>query len=263
MSSTEQQPALLDEVGLQSLAERIAASRPAIFLDYDGTLSEIAPRPDLATLDEGMRDRLRRLARGCPLGIISGRDLDDVRRLVGVEGLIYAGSHGFDIDAPSGRHRMGEEYVAALSRAGEAVERALTAVPGALVEKKRYAVAIHTRQVPPERKPEVGEAVAAVAAGEPELRRTGGKELFELRPNLPWDKGRALLHVLEAEGLGDCTPVYVGDDLTDEDAFAVLTERGIGVRVAEAGEPTKAAFVVSDVATVGRLLDLVADRLQA
>lgn len=258
---TEQSPSPLDEAGLAELADKIAQSRPALFLDYDGTLSAIAPRPDLAVLDDAMRSRIRRVAKGCPLGIISGRDLEDVRSLVGVDGLIYAGSHGFDIDAPSGRHRMGEEYVAALSRAGEAVGRALAGVPGALVEQKRYAVAIHTRQVPPDRKGEVADAVAAVAAAEPELRRTGGKELFELRPDLPWDKGRALLHVVEAEGLGDRTPVYIGDDLTDEDAFAVLAGKGIGVRVDDAGEPTKAAFVVSDVAAVGRLLDLLADRL--
>ncbi|ACI98816.1 trehalose-phosphatase [Rhodospirillum centenum] len=251
----------LDDAGIAALADRLAGSDPALFLDFDGTLTEIVQRPDLAELGEAMRGRLRRLARLVPVAIVSGRDLDDVRTRVGVEGLIYAGSHGFDIDAPSGRHRRGEDYRPALERAGSALEQALAGIPGALVERKRYAVAVHTRLVEEARKPEVADAVRSVAATEPQLRRTGGKELVELRPDLPWDKGRAVLHLIGTEGLGASFPVYVGDDLTDEDAFAALRDRGMGILVGDHGHPTAAAAMLPDIPAVGHLLDALSARL--
>lgn len=252
----------LDDAGIAALADRLAGATPALFLDFDGTLTAIVQRPDLAELGEEMRERLRRLARLVPVAIVSGRDLDDVRTKVGLEELIYAGSHGFDIAAPSGRHRMGEDYRPALERVGMALEQALAGIAGALVERKRYAVAVHTRQVPEDRKAEVADAVRSVAATEPQLRRTGGKELFELRPDLPWDKGRAVLHLIGTEGLERAFPVYVGDDLTDEDAFAALRDRGMGLLVGDHGHPTAATAVLPDIPAVGRLLDALADRLQ-
>jgi len=255
-------PSFLNILGPEDLADRLAALRPALFLDYDGTLVPIAPRPDLAVLSDIHRDKLRHVAKFCPVAVVSGRDLDDVRRLVGVDGIVYAGSHGFDILAPSGRHRMGEEFRPSLERAGAALDRALSGIPGALVEHKRYALAIHYRQVPVERRQEIEEVVRAVAAGEPELRRTGGKELFELRPKLPWDKGSAVTHLIETEKLGGCMPVYLGDDLTDEDAFHALRGQGIGILVGHHGHATAAVALLPDVPAVWRFLDGLATRLE-
>ena len=141
----------------------------------------------------------------------------------------------------------------------------LDGIVGALVERKRFAIAIHTRQVAPPEKPLVADTVRAVVEDQPRLRMTGGKELFELRPNLPWDKGRAVLALLEALGLegAGTLPIYIGDDETDEDAFRALAGRGVGVRVMEEPAETAATWSLHDpeeaTAFLGRLADWLAD----
>ncbi len=245
------------------LAERIGAGTPVVCLDYDGTLTPIVSTPDAAALGGAARAALERLAAVCPVAIVSGRDVEDVRARVGLSGLHYAGSHGFEIVEPDGtRHRTGEEYRPALARAADRLERGLSAVPGALVERKGFAVAVHYRMLEdPRDAARVEAAVDEVAAGEPELRTTGGRMIFELRPNLPWDKGAAVLRMLELLGAGpDDVPLYVGDDLTDEDAFRALRERGIGVVVAgeEPERGTLARYALGSPEEVPRFLDEIA-----
>ncbi|WP_245986562.1 trehalose-phosphatase [Azospirillum thermophilum] len=241
----------------------LAGRRPALFLDYDGTLVPLAPRPELAVLDEAVRGTIRRLSALCPVAVVSGRDLDDVARMVGLEGLVYAGSHGFDIRGPGLRTQIGQEYLGELEGADIDLRARLAAIPGTLVERKRFAIAIHTRQVAPPDKPAVAAVVRSVAAERAQLRVTGGKEILELRPNLPWDKGRAVLTLLDALGLsGEGTvPLYLGDDETDEDAFRALSGRGFGIRVGDDTSGTAAQWRLRDPAEAARFLDRLAGRL--
>ncbi|QCG97992.1 trehalose-phosphatase [Azospirillum sp. TSA2s] len=238
---------------------------PALFLDYDGTLAAIAPRPELAVMPDEARAVVQRLSALCPVAFVSGRDLDDLTAMVAVEGLVYAGSHGFDLRGPDLRRQVGVEYLPDLDAAERLLHDRLGGIAGALVERKRFAIAIHTRQVAPPDKPQVGEAVRAVAGAQPRLRMTGGKELFELRPNLPWDKGRAVVTLLETLGLeGNGTlPIYLGDDETDEDAFRALAGRGVGIRVMESPAETAATWSLHDpaeaTAFLGRLADWLAE----
>ncbi len=243
--------------------------RPAVFLDYDGTLTPIVERPDLALLDEGVRATIRRLAALCPVAMVSGRDLDDVARHVGLEELVYAGSHGFDIRGPNLRTQIGVEFMPEIDAAEAELKTAMAGVTGALVERKRFAVAVHTRQVDPAAKSWVADAVAGIAGRNTRLRLTGGKEIFELRPAIPWDKGRAVLALLDTLGLagGDTVPLYIGDDETDEDAFRALAERGagqgFGIRVMDPPSPTLAGWSLHDTAEAGAFLARLADRLTA
>lgn len=241
--------------------EALGGRRPALFLDYDGTLTPIVDRPERAVLDDATRAAVARLAALCPVAVVSGRDLDDVARMVALDELVYAGSHGFDIRGPQLRTQIGLEYAPALERADGALRARLSAVPGALVERKRFAIAVHTRLVDPGAKPDVADAVRAVAAAEAELRLTGGKEIHELRPNLPWDKGRAVLALLDALGLGAAMPVYIGDDETDEDAFRALTGRGIGIRVMDPPGGTAAGWMLGDPVEVRVFLERLACHL--
>lgn len=261
-ASTEGKPSAL--IRFDAFAAMLGDRRPAVFLDYDGTLTPIVERPDLAVLDDSVRAVIRRLAGLCPVAVVSGRDLDDVARHVRIDDLIYAGSHGFDIRGPGLRTQIGEEYLGDLDEAETELQRRLGGVEGALVERKRFAIAIHTRRVAPDRKASVGDAVQGVAASFPKLRVTGGKEIHELRPNVPWDKGKAVLSLLDTLGLAgpETLPLYLGDDETDEDAFRALAARGegkgAGIRVMDPPAPSAAGWSLKDPAEAGAFLDRLA-----
>jgi trehalose-phosphatase len=231
--------------------------RPAVFLDYDGTLSPIAPRPELATLPEETRDVLRRLAERCPVAILSGRGREDVASLVGLEGIAYAGSHGYDITGPGFRHEVGEGIPETIDRAAEELNQRLAGLEGVIVEPKRFAISIHFRLAHDEDLPAIERAVDEVAARHSSLRKGHGKKLFELRPDLDWDKGKALLWLMEALKLEQAVPIYLGDDITDEDAFRVVE---IGILVAEEPRETLASYALRNPDEVRRFLGWLAER---
>lgn len=243
------------------LTGEIAGRRPAVFLDYDGTLTPIAERPEQATLSDEMRGTLRRLASVWPTTIVSGRGRADVADLVALEELNYAGSHGFDIAGPEAdgvRLEVDPELAPVVASAVEELRERIEEIPGVLVEDKTYSAAVHYRQVEASRVAEVERAVDSVLAERPRLKKSSGKQVFELRPSMDWDKGRAVLWLLEALELevAEFVPLYVGDDVTDEDAFQALSEgRGIGVVVTDRPRATAARYSVHDTGEVRRLLE--------
>jgi trehalose-phosphatase len=245
--------------GWEEIEPRLAGRRPAVFLDYDGTLAPIAPRPELATLPEPTRTVLRALAGRGPVAILSGRGREDVAALVGLDELTYAGSHGFDIAGPTLRREVGEGIPERIAEASEKLRGRLEGIEGVLVEPKRFAVAVHFRLADPADRPRIEEAVNAVQAELQDLRKVHGRKVFELRPDLDWDKGSALLWLLEtlhpeAED-ADVIPLYVGDDVTDEDAFRAIADRGIGILVAAEPRETAATYSLRDPEEVRAFLE--------
>ncbi|MBO0864570.1 MAG: trehalose-phosphatase, partial [Mycobacterium sp.] len=243
-----QRPNALDSYG--QLIGMAAGRQPLICLDYDGTLSEIVPDPDAATLVDGAAEALKHLATQCPVAILSGRDLADIRDRVGVPGLWYAGSHGFELSGPDGSHHQNDaaaDAVGVLQRAATDLRDELSDVPGVRVEHKRFAVAVHYRNVAAEH---VAEAIAAVhrQGRRHGLRVTSGRKVVELRPDVNWDKGTALSWIRDRIAqTGRVLPIYIGDDLTDEDAFDAVRFSGIGIAVRhdeDGDRPTAASFTL-------------------
>jgi trehalose-phosphatase len=236
--------------------------RPVVFLDYDGTLTPIVEHPDLAVLTDDGRTTLEQLAAATTVAILSGRDADDVIGKIAVDGLYYAGSHGFDIRTPSGDAVGGDldrfdTFLPELDEAERQLRDALADVPGSNIERKRFAIAVHYRQVPAAEHARVAAAVDGVAPAHPSLRVAGGKMIFELRPDIRWDKGTALRWLLSEMDLDvpEVLPVYIGDDVTDEDAFRELERRGLGIVVGREERPTRATYALDDTDEVRLFLD--------
>ena len=255
------------------LARHLAGRRPAVFLDYDGTLTPIVDRPEDALISESMRNAVRGLAGRCLVCVVSGRDRRVVQELMGVDDLIVAGSHGFDIWSPAGgeiQRDEGEGFGGLLEGVEARLREELGGIEGALIEPKKSSVAAHYRLVSEDERPRVGLVVKEILAEHPdELKVTPGKMVYEVQPKIDWDKGKAVLYLLEALGLdGDnVAPMYLGDDITDEHAFEALSEaslRGIGIFVGRADDPevagrmTAADFVLDDVQEVERFLNALA-----
>ncbi|HNQ90185.1 MAG TPA: trehalose-phosphatase [Verrucomicrobiota bacterium] len=239
------------------------ARRAAVFTDYDGTLTPIVAHPEDAVLRQQMREIVRRLSHITPVAVISGRDLADVRERVDLEDIIYAGSHGFDIIGPAGlrlERPEAKECLPALDVAEARLREKLSGIPGAQIERKKYSIAIHFRNVAECRLPDIESLVDAMAAQHPNLRKRHGKKVFELQPNVAWHKGRAVLWLLEVLRLDtpDVVPIYLGDDLTDEDAFEALHDRGAGIVVRDEPHPTAARYALENPAEVGSFLALLA-----
>jgi trehalose 6-phosphate phosphatase len=254
-------PSALDH--LQEIAPP-RGSQFAIFADYDGTLTPIVRRPEEAVLSNSTREVLRALAANVPVGILSGRDLEEMRQRVDVESIVYAGSHGFDIVGPHGlRKQVGTEFLPILDAAENELRQKLTDIHGALLERKRFSIAAHYREVTDENLAQVEQAVNEVAAHHRELRKIAGKKVHELQPDIDWDKGKALLWLLETMNSEPrkIFPIYIGDDLSDENAFRVLERRGVGIVVSEQPRPTAASYALKNPTEVERFLRKIVARL--
>jgi len=242
--------------------DRLRGRAPALFLDYDGVLTPIVADPDAATLDDNGRAAVQRAAEQMPVAIISGRDLEDVRSMVAIDHLAYAGSHGFDMLLADGeRERYGEEFLDELDEVEQELVEQLRGLDGVRLERKSFAVTVHTRQArAPEFRERAQQIVAAVAQRHPHLKVTAGKEVEEFRPGIEWNKGRALTRLMAVLDLDDAdyAPIYVGDDITDEDAFVAIAGIGIGVVVAgDEDRPTRADFRLDEPAETASLLHLL------
>ena len=254
-----------------AVADRLAGAPGVVCcLDFDGVLAPIVDDPDAAVMAPRLRERLVAL-RDCEsvrVAVVSGRALADLRDRVTVEGIAYAGNHGLE------RLVEGETVVdAAAERSSDAVSRVcdrlrvrLAHVPGLLVEEKGLTATVHVRGVPDERIAEVervvgGTVAEATAGGGPALEIRDGKAIREIRPAVEWDKGRAVEAVTAVTPDG-WLPLYVGDDVTDEDAFRALNDEsgsldGVGVLVGE--RETAADYRIERQRDVRALLDLVVD----
>lgn len=215
-----------------------------IFLDYDGTLTPIVNDPDSAFMTQHMREAVRAVASVFPTAIISGRGREKVEQFVQLSELYYAGSHGMDIAVPKNRLNIenadeattkfqpASEFESLMKEVGEQLRTAIKDIPGASVEDNKFCVSVHFRNCSVNYYEEVVTAVEEVVLQYEGLRITRGRKVLEVRPQINWDKGSALVHLLSMLGLedkeGDVFCLYIGDDRTDEDAFRVLNERGLG-----------------------------------
>jgi trehalose 6-phosphate phosphatase len=256
----------LREVENTVLQRIAAAERLFCFLDYDGTLSPLAPTPDAATPLAGTVARLQALAvlPGTQVALVTGRTISDLRRYLDVPDIYYVGVHGLQIRSPNGVAQLSERAAvvrSVLPAIKRQIERALVDRPGILIEDKEMALACHYRLASRVDAATARQTVAAVARNYQRhgvhITVTHGHEVIEIRPASA-NKGKAVCQLLAAHGRS-ALAVYIGDDQTDEDAFALLPEESITIRVGPATTPTAAHYRVPEPDDVLRFLGAMAD----
>lgn len=245
----------------------------AVFLDYDGTLTPIVDDPDRAIMSNAMRSAVRYVAKYFPTAIISGRSCDKVYELVGLTELYYAGSHGMDIMGPvrnsaSGDHpncikstdqqgkevnlfQPASEFTSMIDEVFRTLVESSKDIKGAKVENHKFCASVHYRNVDEKSWPTIAQCVHDVLKDYPRLRLTHGRKVLEVRPEIDWNKGKAVEFLLESLGLSNSDnvlPIFIGDDRTDEDAFKVLRQGnlGYGILVSPVPKESNASYSLRD-----------------
>lgn len=232
--------------------------------DFDGSLAPIEDHPDEVTLPPATRVVIEALrdSSDVQVGIVSGRGLDDLKERVDVDGIAYAGNHGLELysDGERRTHPVADDAKADIGRICADLDSQLATVDGAFVENKGVTASIHYRLATDERVPEIREMVNDAVEDGDDLQVTEGKQVIELRPDVDWHKGRAIRWLYNRHVPDDETwlPLYIGDDRTDEDAFQVLPDSGLGVKVGR-DPPTVASYRVADPAAVRTTLAWLAE----
>jgi trehalose-phosphatase len=224
------------------IEELLKTATIPLFLDYDGTLTPIVDHPDRALLSSETKNVLASLVRisGIRLAVVSGRALADIKKRIRVRNMVYVGNHGLEIEGPHFKYTppLPESYSRHLALLRIKLQRMLKTFPEAELENKRLSLSLHYRRLDPVRvKILLHEARRLVEpcrfAGQVRIHK--GKMVLEIRPPGSWNKGKAVEWLLDwwswmPEGPA-CIPVFIGDDVTDEDAFEAIGDDGLCIRI--------------------------------
>ncbi len=248
---------------VDDIARHLTRQPHVICLDYDGTLTPIKPTPPEAVLSEEMRASLVNLARITPVAIVTGRQLSDARQMIDID-LIYAASHGFEMKfpgEPSKPYEPAEAFHEAIADTADTAEERAGDIDGVMIERKPFSTAVHFRGTADEDIAKVSKLVEDLQAQHPGLRVLQGKKVSEFQPRIDWDKGRAVLLLAERLNVPVTGVLYIGDDVTDEDAFRAIAGKGIGILVNETDRETAAQYRLDDPRAVRLFLDRLAAAL--
>jgi trehalose 6-phosphate phosphatase len=245
----------------------LSKRRLFLFLDYDGTMTPIVDQPEKAFLSLDNKRILRELAE-YPLwnvAIVTGRALSDIRRLIELEDICYVGNHGFEIEAP-GIHFKKFDFSPTkeiFDYLKWQINKELAFFKGAFIEDKEINLCIHYRQLNENKIDLLKTVLNNITVPfflKDQIRIDIDRKTFEIKPPIDWDKGKAVLWLLNQKRYEGFFPLYIGDSMTDEDAFRVLQNKGITIRVGKSSRSC-ASYYVNDYKEVTVLLKGLLERI--
>jgi len=230
------------------------------FFDYDGTLTPIVSSPDEAHLSEKMRKILEKFSKKFFTVIISGRMIKELKRLINIGNIIYAGIHGLEIEGKDFHFIFpkAKKLKPIISQIKEKFIKTLGNIPGIFIEDKKLSIALHYRQVDEKFFKIIEKEVERCIKNNKELRIILGKKVFEIIP-AGWNKAFAVGWILDKLGFSSKKGiVYFGDNTTDEDVFYFLRTKGVGVLVSKKVKKSGAQFYLQEPSELEKLLDRLA-----
>jgi len=238
------------------------ASEIDLFLDYDGTITPIRSTPAEAVLEPETVHVLQQLIQLPHLKVtmVTGRSMADIQKLVLFKNIGFVANHGFHVlqDGKEWRHPEAERFIKKLRKLYTILQGAFQPFPKSFLEDKQFTLSIHYRNVSVQEQTAF-KAIARKTIYEFDSRLvlTEGKEVLEVRPPVDWGKGRAVMEILSAQQHSPRSlQMYIGDDITDEDAFQVLQSSGITIHVGNTAD-TQAHYYVNDVDEVLQILKMI------
>ena len=236
----------------------IDPSKHALFLDFDGVIAEIAPTPDAVEVPPARASIIEawREASGEAVALVSGREIDDLRSVFPDYDGAISGGHGAETEMPGGEREHAAADIEAARECGDAMEAFAAARPGLLFERKRAGGVLHYRQ-DPSQEHAAWSMVEALLDGRDGLEAQPAKMAVEVKPS-GFSKGSVIESLVQRAPFLGRTPIYVGDDTTDEAAFRVVNAMGgLSIKVGEG--PTEARYAF---ATASRLFAWLGEQLR-
>lgn len=230
-----------------NLENYIADKFVLLFLDYDGTLTPIVESPDKALISKKTRDLLKKLSANprCTIAIVTGRSAKDIKGKIGIKNIIYASNHGLQIKGPKIKFTapLPADFHKVLRKIKSHLKKTFRSIKGIVLEDKILTLSFHYRRVNNRYIAPVVWTLLKITTPyihKKEIVVDFGKKVFEIRPPIDWNKGSAILWLLNKHKPAfldsPILPIYIGDDTTDEDAFNALKDKGLTIFV---GHPKK------------------------
>ena len=218
-----------------------------LFLDYDGTLTPIVDTPEKAVLHREVKEILKKLTINskCKIAIISGRSLKDIKNKIGLNNIFYVGNHGLEIEGGKIKFesRNSSEIKLIIRQIREDLSNRLSTFKGVFIEDKGLTLSFHYRLADKKGMTSIKkifDEVTHLYLTQNKIKINPGKMVYDIKPLVTWNKGTAVLLLLEQQRTlireEPVIPIYIGDDVMDEDAFEVLKDKGLTIFV---GEPCK------------------------
>lgn len=223
------------------IEKKINNKHLCIFLDFDGTLVPIRRDPRDVKLSKSGRNILKGIVglKDVSIAIISGRALKEIKKLVSVKGITYAGNHGFELEGPGIKRTIPKALKTV--RVLQEIKRELCSktrkYKGVIVEDKGLTLSMHFRMAGKNKVDKILQLFDNITGpyiASKKIRVTRGKKVREIRPPQDWDKGKIVSLILNDKrkrSRNSIVPFYIGDDKTDEDAFRYLRKKGFTIRV--------------------------------
>ena len=241
----------------KDISKKVGKKEIIFFLDYDGTLTPIRKKPHLAKINTSTKKLLKKLTKLTrKVYIISGRSLGDVKSLVGVNGVSYIGNHGLEVTGGKTHpiQKKAKKLKPFIQKAKRILRKTIN-FKGVFVEDKGYTLSVHYRLLDKkniEAFKKIFDSSTKKLIKSKKIKVTKGKKVFEVRPNLRWDKGKAVLWVIKKQK--KVLPICIGDDITDEDAFRAIGKKGISILVSKKKKKTFAQHRIESSQDVINLL---------
>ncbi len=231
----------------EKIKEKLSEKYLFILLDFDGTLVPMAKTPEKAELSGDVKALLGDIASSsrAKLAFISGRKIADIKSKIGLKNAIYSGNHGLEIEGPKIKFEsvVTPKFRKVLEEIRDSLKAKISSFKGILIEDKGLSLSLHYRLVEKKQIPQVKtifHETVILPLVRNKIRIKSGKMVIEVRPTVNWDKGKVVLWLLARQVFVSKTiqvfPVYIGDDLTDEDAFKALSKKGLTIFVGEPKE---------------------------